>query len=485
MLQHNGTYGVSSRRLDSIDSYLDGLSEYTHDNTDQLTGADHTGQTNESYTYDENGNRTMTGHSIGDNNRLLSDGTHNYTYDDEGNRLTKTKISTGEKEEYTWDHRNRLTKVTFKNSGGTVLKTVDHSYDVFNRWIRRSVDADGPGAGTAVDTFFSHEGGQVALQFAGSTASTLSHRRLWNPAAVDQLLADESVTSLTTPGVVQYPLGDHLGTLRDLATYNAGTNVTTIANHRRYDSYGNLVSETASAVDQMFGYTGRALDESTGLQNNHHRWYSPDLGRWLSEDPIGFAAGDLNLSRYVGNGPTNRVDPSGLVWAGDWWNYWFTGRISPEQEAQKNKNRESLSLDSCQLAGSNAGMRYSAEQFGEMAIEAERQAEATAISVAMVFIPVGGVGGAAANNAKKPSISACKCALKKAYAEVGKLPKGNPGKWGSPTRGTTIKGYRLDPPHPKAPAGSPESCWHLNWWDYTKGSRSSGLGQKGSIPIVD
>ena len=44
---------------------------------------------------------------------------HNGTFDDEGNRLTKTKISTGEKEEYTWDHRNRLTKITFKGKTGT------------------------------------------------------------------------------------------------------------------------------------------------------------------------------------------------------------------------------------------------------------------------------------------------------------------------------------------------------------------------------
>lgn len=42
-----------------------------------------------------------------------------YTYDGEGNVLTKTTISTGESVEYTWDHRNRLTKVTYKNSGGT------------------------------------------------------------------------------------------------------------------------------------------------------------------------------------------------------------------------------------------------------------------------------------------------------------------------------------------------------------------------------
>ena len=45
-----------------------------------------------------------------------------------------------------------------------------------------------------------------------------------------------------------------------------------------------------------------------------HRWYDAGVGRWLSQDPIGFAAGDANLYRYVGNGATNWVDPSGLQW---------------------------------------------------------------------------------------------------------------------------------------------------------------------------
>lgn len=40
--------------------------------------------------------------------------------------------------------------------------------------------------------------------------------------------------------------------------------------------------------------------------------YDPILGRWLEQDPIGFDAGDMNLYRFVGNDPTNTVDPSGL-----------------------------------------------------------------------------------------------------------------------------------------------------------------------------
>ena len=69
----------------------------------------------------------------------------------------------------------------------------------------------------------------------------------------------------------------------------------------------------AFAVHQtIIGYTGRPLDVETGLQNNLNRWYDARVGRCVSEDPIGFAAGDSNLYRYVGNSPANATDPLGL-----------------------------------------------------------------------------------------------------------------------------------------------------------------------------
>ncbi len=98
-----------------------------------------------------------------------------------------------------------------------------------------------------------------------------------------------------------------------------------IREHNVYDSFGRLIREVdynasgtvianndAAAVDTIFGYTGRDFDSDTGLQYNRARWYDPQTGRWLSQDPIGFAAGDANLYRYVGNGSTNATDPSGL-----------------------------------------------------------------------------------------------------------------------------------------------------------------------------
>jgi RHS repeat-associated protein len=62
-----------------------------------------------------------------------------------------------------------------------------------------------------------------------------------------------------------------------------------------------------------YQYTGRDWDADVGLQYNRARWYDPATGRWVSEDPIGFSAGDPNLARYVGNGATYGSDPNGLT----------------------------------------------------------------------------------------------------------------------------------------------------------------------------
>jgi len=279
----------------------DGTSDYTYDKESELTAADHSFQTDESYTYNATGNRTNTGYTTGTNNRMTSDGTYNYTYDDEGNRLTRTKISDSSLTEYTWDHRNRLTKVVERatGTGGAITKQTDYKYDIFDRRISKSYDADGAGGGSAVVSRFAYDGDHIALQFDGS--NNLTHRYLHGPA-VDQILADEDSSNN-----ILWPLTDNLGTVRDLVNSSG-----TVQNHLKYDSFGKVTTESNSAVDHLFAYTGRERDEETGLQYHRARYYDPATGRFISEDPKGFAAGDPNLSRYVGNNATNLVDPFGL-----------------------------------------------------------------------------------------------------------------------------------------------------------------------------
>jgi RHS repeat-associated protein len=183
------------------------------------------------------------------------------------------------------------------SAGGTIQWTVDYAYDAFDRMVTRTIDADGQGIGGAVSTFFVYDGLEIVL--ALSSTGTVERRLLWGPGS-DQLLASED------SGGVDWTLGDHLGTIRDVVD-STGTLIT----HRMYDSFGNLISGSTDP-GWYVGFTGRFFDLQTGLQHNWQRWFDPKAGRWLSTDPIGFAAGDANLYRYVSNQPTGFTDPSGL-----------------------------------------------------------------------------------------------------------------------------------------------------------------------------
>ncbi len=69
-------------------------------------------------------------------------------------------------------------------------------------------------------------------------------------------------------------------------------------------------------MEWNLAYTGKYLDLVAELQNNLHRWYDAYIAKWISTDPIGFSADDVNLYRHEGNGPLWQVDPSGLeVWS--------------------------------------------------------------------------------------------------------------------------------------------------------------------------
>src|SRR5207244_2917454 len=94
--------------------------------------------------------------------------------------------------------------------------------------------------------------------------------------------------------------------------HSSSTHVTTIANHRTFDSFGNITAEANSAVDTLFAFTGAQRDDETGLQYQRERYLDLTTGGWVSEDPIGFDGDPSNLNRYAGNSVTILLDPSGL-----------------------------------------------------------------------------------------------------------------------------------------------------------------------------
>jgi RHS repeat-associated protein len=120
-------------------------------------------------------------------------------------------------------------------------------------------------------------------------------------------------------GGVTWNLTDHLGSVHGIVD-SGGQLVDTL----KYDAFGVLTTESnPSGGEGAAGgggvypgllprYAGYEWDSALGLYHVGARWYDPSQGRWLSRDPLGFDAGDVNLYRYVGNSPTELTDPSGL-----------------------------------------------------------------------------------------------------------------------------------------------------------------------------
>ncbi|MEX2316721.1 MAG: RHS repeat-associated core domain-containing protein [Pirellulales bacterium] len=323
------TYGYDN--ASRITSFNTGTTTrgFGYDDAGQLTASDRSGTTDdESYAYDDNGNRTLLGGqeiTTSLANRVTNDGVFTYTYRKQGNLWFRTRddeaAAVDKKIEYDWDHRNRLIKVTIKNQGGATTSTIDYTYDASDRRVERVYDANGQMPGEVTTEHFVYDGADVVLRFGD--AGELTHRYLYGPQ-IDQVLADEVFTAgaggQRVSDEVLWQLADHQGTIRDVVDSTG-----TLRKHVDYDSFGKVTGESfyskagapvaathAEAVDQLFSYTGQEWDSHTKLVNYNARWYDPNTGRFLSEDPSGLDGGDANFYRYVGNSPLNATDPSGL-----------------------------------------------------------------------------------------------------------------------------------------------------------------------------
>ena len=264
---------------------------FTYDNIYELLTAKQGSTTQESYTYDPVGNRlTDLGSgtwSYNTSNELNSRPSYSYTYDPNGNTLTS--VVTAGTTTYAWDFENRLSSVTLPGSGGIVT----FKYDPFGRRIYKS--------SSSATSVYAYDGDNLVEETNGAGGVVARYEQTQN---IDEPLA--MLRSSTT----SYFHADGLGSVTSLSN-SAGS----IANTYTYDSFGKLTASTGSLVNP-FQYTARESDSETGLYYYRARYYDPNAGRFLSEDPIGFDGGH-NFYAYVRNNPILYLDPSGLITCGD------------------------------------------------------------------------------------------------------------------------------------------------------------------------
>ena len=221
------------------------------------------------------------------------------TFDNNGNTLTDSGKT------YTYDAWNRLKSV--RDSSGTVV--AGYAYDALDR---RVVEVRGA---TTTSVYFTPGWEALEERVNGSTAANVTTQYVWGVTGA-LVLRDSYSSGTLVPSSRLYALTNANGDIMALV------NTSGVAAERYvYDPYGTVTvidasgnprGVNASIYGWRYLFQGGRFDATTGLYNFGYRDYDPSQGRWIERDPLGLAAGDANLYRFVENNPISMVDPLGL-----------------------------------------------------------------------------------------------------------------------------------------------------------------------------
>jgi len=192
---------------------------------------------------------------------------------------------------YQYDYENQLVGITFPDQS-----TASFAYDPFGRRIAKEEGG--------VTTNFLYDGDRVYAEYDADW-DLVARYTIEGPSYYDPLI------SMRYGEISRYYVLDQLGSVRKLT--NAAQNIT---DYYAYDAFGNIVGSNGTTPNpyRYVGALGYYSDTSSGLLHVGARYYAPDVGRFITQDPIGYAGG-MNLYGYSDSTPSGGVDPSGLFHA--------------------------------------------------------------------------------------------------------------------------------------------------------------------------
>ena len=207
----------------------------------------------------------------------MSDRLSAFSYDDEGQLLARDAI------DYTFDAAHRLV-------GSTGSVPCQYFYDGSNNRLKAIRNG--------VTTKYIHDASGNLLAEADENNTILRY----------YIYGKGLMATVTASG--------------DFYCYHFDANANTIAmtdmgqnivNAYAYTPFG-LIANELETIDQPFKFVGQfgVMTEPNGLYYMRARYYDPQVGRFISEDPIGFEGGDVNLYVYASNNPILFIDPWGL-----------------------------------------------------------------------------------------------------------------------------------------------------------------------------
>ena len=267
---------------------------FGYDDAGQLTSESSSGYS-ASYSYDANGNRT---------NRTVNGVSETYTVDD-SDKLTSVTWSNGlvnYSKEYAYHYSGRPTSITYKTNGVTQA-TETMTWDKESRMLTNSL----------ANASYVYNGFDARVSKTVSSTTTTFKRAGAEP--VSPVLAD-TVGGTTTnhlPGISSRTGGtstfSHSGIKNGLLQTNSSqTNTAT----KRYDAFGNELSSSGTWQTRFDygGAFGYQRDDESNYKLLGHRYYDPEIGRFLTRDPI---KDGRNWYAYCENDPVRKADPSGLT----------------------------------------------------------------------------------------------------------------------------------------------------------------------------
>ena len=283
-----------------INDKLRGCLVFSYDRSGWLTSR--TGQMydHDHYYYDKAGNLlTDEYQSAVMDNRLPGYGRDRYRYNEWG-ELTERRD-----QQLEWNAQGQLTRVISSNS------ETRYQYDALGRRISKATYGRHTDRGERSRTTFVWEGFRLLQE------TTWQGKRTYLYDAEQPYTPVAAITGRGESQKIWYYHTDLTGTVHEV-TAPDGTLVWAGYQAGFGENRGDI-SNSGAYFEQPLRLPGQYYDEETGLHYNLFRYYAPECGRFVSQDPISIRGG-LNLYRYAPN-PLTHIDPLGLM---DPFDLWFT-----------------------------------------------------------------------------------------------------------------------------------------------------------------
>ena len=243
------------------------------------------------------------GNNISSGNRLKEYNGIEYTYDALGNLIYR-QLPNGENQYYQYDLENQLVRAEIKKPAGNT-EIWEYAYDPFGR--RLSKERQDKLAWTSTDpkrTHFVWDGSRLLQEYTykGSYTYIYTDQDSYEP------LAQVFDNAKDGKQYLAYFHTDQVGILREMTDINGN-----LLWYGEYTAWGRLKKDERvyQNAHQPFRLQNQYYDEETGLHYNLMRYYEPEAGRFVNQDPIKLIGGD-NLYQFALNTQA-WIDPWGLV----------------------------------------------------------------------------------------------------------------------------------------------------------------------------